>query len=138
MIRRPPRSTRTDTLFPYTTLCRSQGAEQDRTVGNRFIARYTNTPTQGATRLCQENQIVGVHSVHIGPTGQDFTEMLAGHPGARENAQQLVPVPCIDRVAQGVEVAAKCIECAQDSFAVGEEAVVPQGRKSTRLNSSNS
>src|SRR3546814_8238617 len=24
MILRPPRSTRTDTLFPYTTLCRSQ------------------------------------------------------------------------------------------------------------------
>src|SRR3546814_9771899 len=27
MIRRPPRSTRTDTLFPYTTLFRSAGAE---------------------------------------------------------------------------------------------------------------
>src|SRR3546814_11772396 len=26
MIRRPPRSTRTDTLFPYTTLFRSRGA----------------------------------------------------------------------------------------------------------------
>src|SRR3546814_3052833 len=26
MIRRPPRSTRTDTLFPYTTLFRSKGA----------------------------------------------------------------------------------------------------------------
>src|SRR3546814_2739634 len=26
MIRRPPRSTRTDTLFPYTTLFRSQAA----------------------------------------------------------------------------------------------------------------
>src|SRR3546814_1203697 len=25
MLRRPPRSTRTDTLFPDTTLCRSQG-----------------------------------------------------------------------------------------------------------------
>src|SRR3546814_19210571 len=25
MILRPPRSTRTDTLFPYTTLCRSEG-----------------------------------------------------------------------------------------------------------------
>src|SRR3546814_18459647 len=25
MLRRPPRSTRTDTLFPYTTLCRSEG-----------------------------------------------------------------------------------------------------------------
>src|SRR3546814_3565184 len=28
MIRRPPRSTRTDTLFPYTTLFRSEGALQ--------------------------------------------------------------------------------------------------------------
>src|SRR3546814_15874356 len=27
MIRRPPRSTRTDTLFPYTTLFRSGGAD---------------------------------------------------------------------------------------------------------------
>src|SRR3546814_3704262 len=27
MIRRPPRSTRTDTLFPYTTLFRSQNAD---------------------------------------------------------------------------------------------------------------
>src|SRR3546814_7704605 len=28
MIRRPPRSTRTDTLFPYTTLLRSQHHDQ--------------------------------------------------------------------------------------------------------------
>src|SRR3546814_14743570 len=28
MIRRPPRSTRTDTLFPYTTLFRSPGLRQ--------------------------------------------------------------------------------------------------------------
>src|SRR3546814_11169139 len=30
MIRRPPRSTRTDTLFPYTTLFRSQGKGEAR------------------------------------------------------------------------------------------------------------
>src|SRR3546814_5262929 len=30
MIRRPPRSTRTDTLFPYTTLVRSQDNEEQR------------------------------------------------------------------------------------------------------------
>src|SRR3546814_18492378 len=30
MIRRPPRSTRTDTLFPYTTLFRSQRARDAR------------------------------------------------------------------------------------------------------------
>src|SRR3546814_6063555 len=29
MIRRPPRSTRTDTLVPYTTLFRSAGAQRD-------------------------------------------------------------------------------------------------------------
>src|SRR3546814_15702233 len=29
MIRRPPRSTRTDTLFPYTTLFRSGGADPE-------------------------------------------------------------------------------------------------------------
>src|SRR3546814_6186525 len=29
MIRRPPRSTRTDTLFPYTTLFRSPAAEEE-------------------------------------------------------------------------------------------------------------
>src|SRR3546814_12876335 len=29
IIRRPPRSTRTDTLFPYTTLFRSQGPAGD-------------------------------------------------------------------------------------------------------------
>src|SRR3546814_6510845 len=35
MIRRPPRSTRTDTLFPYTTLFRSGGEEPQRVVGPR-------------------------------------------------------------------------------------------------------
>src|SRR3546814_8383461 len=33
MIRRPPRSTRTDTLFPYTTLFRSGGDGVDRQIG---------------------------------------------------------------------------------------------------------
>src|SRR3546814_9305581 len=34
MIRRPPRSTRTDTLFPYTTLFRSPGARSHRSLTN--------------------------------------------------------------------------------------------------------
>src|SRR3546814_3300492 len=36
MIRRPPRSTRTDTLFPYTTLFRSHNLhlEAERAIGN--------------------------------------------------------------------------------------------------------
>src|SRR3546814_12362177 len=35
MIRRPPRSTRTDTLFPYTTLFRSLAQRSDRADRNR-------------------------------------------------------------------------------------------------------
>src|SRR3546814_5954225 len=34
MVRRPPRSTRTDTLFPYTTLCRSTAAAAEDAAGS--------------------------------------------------------------------------------------------------------
>src|SRR3546814_3894157 len=37
MIRRPPRSTRTDTLFPYTTLFRSYGGMAAAHGGLRFL-----------------------------------------------------------------------------------------------------
>src|SRR3546814_14167966 len=36
MIRRPPRSTRTDTLFPYTTLFRSPGNDRFLVPGNAY------------------------------------------------------------------------------------------------------
>src|SRR3546814_6464381 len=39
MIRRPPRSTRTDTLFPYTTLFRSPCADQPQTPGASSTTR---------------------------------------------------------------------------------------------------
>src|SRR3546814_19130911 len=35
MIRRPPRSTRTDTLFPYTTLFRSRQRNREQQIGAR-------------------------------------------------------------------------------------------------------
>src|SRR3546814_10024285 len=41
MIRRPPRSTRTDTLFPYTTLFRSPGGQRQ-AVGDFEIDRAKN------------------------------------------------------------------------------------------------
>src|SRR3546814_14731223 len=39
MIRRPPRSTRTDTLFPYTTLFRSFVDETDAKLGAKLFQR---------------------------------------------------------------------------------------------------
>src|SRR3546814_1070892 len=47
MILRPPRSTRTDTLFPYTTLFRSGGARQrphDGQAGDRLHLRWPLVP----------------------------------------------------------------------------------------------
>src|SRR3546814_5049998 len=41
MIRRPPRSTRTDTLFPYTTLFRSAGKN---TLGGCDLLRQISAP----------------------------------------------------------------------------------------------
>src|SRR3546814_14608400 len=43
MIRRPPRSTRTDTLFPYTTLFRSLGHARQRVDGARDGERRCGT-----------------------------------------------------------------------------------------------
>src|SRR3546814_9986574 len=45
MIRRPPRSTRTDTLFPYTTLFRS-GAHGERRRSWRPTGRAAQRPAQ--------------------------------------------------------------------------------------------
>src|SRR3546814_12707470 len=48
MIRRPPRSTRTDTLFPYTTLFRSTPAEARRR--SRRRSRATREPRKEGSR----------------------------------------------------------------------------------------
>src|SRR3546814_9921526 len=51
MIRRPPRSTRTDTLFPYTTLFRSQAVAEQLPLGADL----------GGFRLLRvEDRVVGV------------------------------------------------------------------------------
>src|SRR3546814_10973655 len=50
MIRRPPRSTRTDTLFPYTTLFRS-GAERLARGAGRRGGRQADAGARSADRL---------------------------------------------------------------------------------------
>src|SRR3546814_15672265 len=52
MIRRPPRSTRTDTLFPYTTLFRSRMLGQQ-------LARDHQMLGQAARLVILERQVIG-------------------------------------------------------------------------------
>src|SRR3546814_3134058 len=51
MIPRPPRSTRTDTLFPYTTLFRSGDGETLRETAMRAIAGTRFVPPKGRNRI---------------------------------------------------------------------------------------
>src|SRR3546814_5861021 len=47
MRRRPPRSTRTDTLFPYTTLFRSAKLARAEALGADHVVNYLETPAWG-------------------------------------------------------------------------------------------
>src|SRR3546814_15019057 len=80
MIRRPPRSTRTDTLFPYTTLCRSSG----------FIMRTVGSDNVMATSLGKPL----LDSVHVDAWGRRWQARECALPYA--NARLVVlalPVP---------------------------------------------
>src|SRR3546814_5426757 len=63
MIRRPPRSTRTDTLFPYTTLFRSVAmampAMAASTSGSSCIGRLHRLPVEGCRPLQRAHQSAG-------------------------------------------------------------------------------
>src|SRR3546814_4506718 len=71
MIRRPPRSTRTDTLFPYTTLFRSGGGQFQWRVGGQtanncrklghtdiVIAQSEKGKAGSSSALCQPTKIL--------------------------------------------------------------------------------
>src|SRR3546814_4925874 len=53
MIRRPPRSTRTDTLFPYTTLFRSQKQARATQSHKPEIVRWTVSHSQTHQRFAR-------------------------------------------------------------------------------------
>src|SRR3546814_10524768 len=108
MIRRPPRSTRTDTLFPYTTLFRSAGAR----------------PATGTNRA----------AVLLGPldeVGDD--QKVAGKAHLLDDAELVIESLPIDvffcRQRDQLEAFQQAFARAFAQPAVGD-------RKSTRLNSS--
>src|SRR3546814_19306339 len=80
MIRRPPRSTRTDTLFPYTTLFRSPGS---RLVLRSFLprlgiigwsARLTRHHTIGAALVTRFGNDPGI----VPATGERKSDLRSG------------------------------------------------------------
>src|SRR3546814_17639458 len=103
MIRRPPRSTRTDTLCPYTTLFRSQRAPQKverlNAIGSFMDRVQTVVAIQTLDRIVAR---VAVATEHLDRELVGFQAELAG-PGLgdrRQNFQQLMKL-VLRRVVTG-------------------------------------
>src|SRR3546814_2968956 len=109
MIRRPPRSTRTDTLFPYTTLFRSFVAAEEVDVDAFAEA------AEGGEEPSR-------------PGGVAVAEVLAGPPHTIEG-------DCVRRLAVA-ERRPALGHAAHRPLQMEHRRVRPRDRKSTRLNSS--
>src|SRR3546814_8295683 len=72
MIRRPPISTRTDTLFPYTTLFRSASARRLRTVHGRAA----QIDRRDAARIGDVVERIGVEHDEVGTRSEEHTSEL--------------------------------------------------------------
>src|SRR3546814_19444252 len=86
MIRRPPRSTRTDTLFPYTTLFLSELAALTDELGFQLIAREIPLGDDGEPRAEQiapqlaELKAAGVDFLYLGSSSflRKHSDILTG------------------------------------------------------------
>src|SRR3546814_15858993 len=99
MIRRPPRSTRTDTLFPYTTLFRSPDCA-DRAHDQRFLAAFQ--PSRAIVTVAAFNRRLDVRDREACPRksngiGADFE----GSHNAAQRVHFADARPCPKRGAAG-------------------------------------
>src|SRR3546814_9602899 len=115
MIRRPPRSTRTDTLFPYTTLFRSLQAPPR---GDPHVEAAVRADPQAVLQLAVENHLAAARALF--PEVVRHLRLL--YQGA-DLRPDVVGDPVHRRAAPGL------------GGAVAAHAVCQGDRKSTRLNS---
>src|SRR3546814_11260573 len=135
MIRRPPRSTRTDPLFPYTTLFRSiretRGTDSAR--GVRVAVQGVGSVGEGvARRLADEGAKLTLADVDL-----TRAKALAEELGAElvdSAAIMEVEADVLSPNALGAILTEQSIETLKASIVAG--AANNQDRKSTRLNSS--
>src|SRR3546814_1426926 len=80
MIRRPPRSTRTDTLFPYTTLFRSIASRTGRCAA---VVGFVDADRdlRNAAAMCANGEVVGCYHKRLLPNYAVFDEERYFAPG---------------------------------------------------------
>src|SRR3546814_5694873 len=88
MIRRPPRSTRTDTLFPYTTLCRSS----ERVCPGSIVARFNCRNCRGQYVIEGHGRSIDINAFGNAPPGADRFQLNAAphrNPRSEEHTSEL-------------------------------------------------
>src|SRR3546814_3153691 len=130
MIRRPPRTTRTDTLFPYTTLFRSE----------RTTAHHHDGKPEHAL-LCP--RVDGVADILVGDAEaagearHHGVGLAAGHHAGREDIAVLVHHALAVAFQKAAAAEPLVEEIDKTRIVLREPSVVDlEDRKSTRLNSS--
>src|SRR3546814_6062767 len=133
MIRRPPRSTRTDTLFPYTTLFRSHYGhdlplgvkltQQDRLEG--MAPDWPESPAAVALRELQQ--------VEGEALPEDSAELFAALLAKPQDELVRLLAVC---VASTVDVVTPRAMQHQPGAELAQAVALDMDRKSTRLNSS--
>src|SRR3546814_1620169 len=98
MIRRPPRSTRTDTLFPYTTLFRSLDVRVVAAQGRHHRAAAGacahDRPAHGVPDVHEGEGArgVGAHPLHRGAPGAQRREVVARSEEHTSELQSLMRI----------------------------------------------
>src|SRR3546814_4208264 len=128
MIRRPPRSTRTDTLFPYTTLFRSLGRDRRRHTapGERGDA----VRGDARTRHIERDRIGEPHDAHLRRRIIGLPE-VADQPRGRGEVDEGARTLILEMERGGLGYIIIAIEVDPDHIVP-----VDLDRKSTRLHSS--
>src|SRR3546814_16973966 len=114
MIRRPPRSTRTDTLFPYTTLFRSVLVDHARhdalvtALREQARARYGDLKqADDFTRIINDGQYRRLRGylADARERGLDVSELVALAPGRAEADRMIAPTAVLQpgAAAHGVQ-----------------------------------
>src|SRR3546814_1065833 len=137
MIRRPPRATRTDTLFPYTTLFRSTVLVHGGTSGIGTTAiglcklfDIKVVVTCGSADKCAAAMALGA-DLAVDYSSEDYVEAVKGFTGGK--GVEVV----LDMV--GGDYLPRNIECLADDgrhVTIAFQRGAKVDRKSTRLNSS--
>src|SRR3546814_15087537 len=98
MIRRPPRSTRTDTLFPYTTLFRSR-FEAGEAAAQRAQRLGRIEGAEIAELAAVEDRRAAVIRMNPGLTVPDDDALILAADGADEHRNLPAAVFAVDRLA---------------------------------------